>query len=82
MTYSFTASAAKQFRKLPAAVQNEIVAKIRHFLNAKDPLYFAEPIIGEKRTYRFRIRDYRVIFIAERGHIVICKVGHRSKIYG
>jgi mRNA-degrading endonuclease RelE of RelBE toxin-antitoxin system len=81
MTYAFAAAAARQLRKLPPRVQREIVSKIKFFLSTDRPLHFAEPIIGEMKTYRFRIGDYRTIFKVEQTNIVICKIGHRRDIY-
>ena len=81
MNYRFTPRALKQFHKLPAAAQNELLQKIHYFLTADKPLNFAEPIVGEKHTHRFRVRDYRIIFTPGENSIVITKVGHRRDIY-
>jgi len=80
--YEWTAHAERQLRKLPVPIQLQIVKKLEYFLQAPEPLHFAEPLVGrEGKVYRFRIRDYRLIFELAQGKILITAVGRRDKIY-
>ena len=54
MIYQFTPKALRQWNKLPVSVREEITHKLRYFLNSSQPLAFAEPIIAERHTFRFR----------------------------
>lgn len=80
--YEFTTQAARQFRKLPPRIQDQLVKKLEYFLSAPDPLHFAEPLVGrDGKVYRFRMTDYRVIFEWSGEHILITAVGRRDTIY-
>jgi len=49
---------------------------------AKDPLRYATKLTDPKiGTYRFRIRDYRIILDIEGNNIVILRVGRRRSVY-
>jgi len=78
---AWTPHAERQFRKLPLAVQRHILKKLDYFLVAPDPLHFAESLVGREGHFRFRIGDYRVIFVYEDDRILILAVGHRREIY-
>ncbi len=81
MTFQFTPQAQRQLHKLSIAIQREITDKVCFYADSPNPLSFAKPIIGRRKTYRFRVRDYRIIFFIENTNIIILKIGHRSNIY-
>ena len=80
--YSFTKYADKQLRKFPISIQRRIIKKVEFYLNADDPLHFADSIKGsDDKIYRFRIGDYRVIFEWIGNRIRILKVSIRPRAY-
>ena len=75
-------AAAKSLRKAP----REVAARIRARLDelAEDP--FAAPNVRKLTGhpgYRLRVGDWRVLYLVERGVLVIyvIEVGHRKEIY-
>jgi len=67
-------------------VSLQIFAKIEYFESLKNPLSVAKSLKGKyKGFYRFRIGDYRAIFIIKPdGSIVILEIitiAHRREIY-
>ncbi|MEK7534450.1 MAG: type II toxin-antitoxin system RelE/ParE family toxin [Patescibacteria group bacterium] len=81
-SWEFTAEALKDFNKLTPETQKRIVKKLDYFVASGKPLKFAESLINyEIGQYRFRVRDYRVIFDIEDQTIVVLALGHRKDIY-
>ena len=80
--YEGTSRAERQWRKLPTPIQHEVLTKLEYFLQAPEPLQFAEPLVGHRgKRYRFRIRGYRLIFELSEGKLLILAVDRRDKIY-
>ena len=80
--YDFTRQAHREFLKLPADVQRQIIHKLEHYLSQPNPLAFAKHIVGSHPpVYRFKINDYRAIFDWEKTAILITRVGHRKDVY-
>lgn len=78
----FSSSAFRQLSKLDKNVQKRITDKLGFYLSQDDPLDFAERLTDHQfGDWRYRVGDHRVIFDAERGKIVILKIGHRKNIY-
>jgi mRNA interferase RelE/StbE len=78
----FTPSAIKELKRLPKNIQKQIIKKLEYFLSTPNPLLFANHLINfELGEYRFRIRDYRVIFDLDDEKIIILSLGHRKNIY-
>lgn len=76
-----TSSAQRQFKKLPAAIQDQLIAKIFALEGNPRPSGVKKLQIFE--YYRIRIGDYRVVYsINDRSHIIkILDLGHRKDIY-
>ena len=76
----FTRRAAKDISKLEPEVKEKIGDALKRY--GRDPLNYARKMIDPSLgSYRFRIRDYRVIFDIEGDEIVVLRVGHRKEIY-
>ena len=76
-----TSSAQRQFKKLPEAVQEQLIHKI--LLLESDPRPVGVRKLQAFDYYRIRMGDYRVVFsINDRTHQVkILDLGHRKDIY-
>jgi mRNA interferase RelE/StbE len=74
----YTATAARQLRKLPAATRERIVAKLH---------LYAETGAGDVTALRgstgarLRVGDWRVVFDQTADEISVRAVGHRRDIY-
>jgi mRNA interferase RelE/StbE len=80
-TVTFAAAAARQFRKLPAQVQQRLSKKIdRLAVNPRPHGY--EPLEGEP-GYRIRVGDYRVVYDIQDSVLVVLvlNVAHRRHVY-
>ena len=80
-TVEITSSAQRQFKKLPAAIQEPLIPKILSLEANPRP-------VGVKKLqvfdyYRARIGDYRVVYsINDKARVVkILDLGHRKDIY-
>lgn len=81
---SFTKHATKELLKLPSAIREIILRKIKFLAN--DPYAInnnIKKLQGIENCYRIRIGDHRVIYriIKTRLIIEIIKIGHRQEIY-
>ncbi len=81
----FTKKGKKMFFSLPKNIRERIGKKLVFFENIDDPFDYAKKLSNRKDKYRFRIGDYRIIFIKQfNGELVILlilEVGHRKEIY-
>jgi mRNA interferase RelE/StbE len=82
----FADSAAKQLRKLDAAVARPITAFLRErIVPAKDPRALGAALKGDElgQFWKYRVGDYRIIAeIRDREvRILVVRLGHRSDIY-
>lgn len=75
---SFTASATRQWIKLPADVRARIDAKLNEFVSTG--LGDVKKLKGRSGA-RLRVGDWRLIFYSEGEMIVVAAVGHRRDIY-
>jgi mRNA interferase RelE/StbE len=80
---SLKSSANKDLKKLPINIQKRIAKKLDYFLNQKEPLDYAVPLIGNGKigNYRFRIGDYRVVFDINDTDLIILMIEHRRDVY-
>jgi mRNA interferase RelE/StbE len=85
MQIELSLKAKKQIEKLPKTVALRIAQKLMWSVDQDEPLFFAEPLQGtEEKLYRFRIGEYRVIFIIEAEVIsvlFVLAIAHRKDIY-
>jgi mRNA interferase RelE/StbE len=77
-TVSYTTSATRQLRKLPAEIRERIIDKLRRY--AESGAGDVKALSGQPGA-RLRIGDYRVIFVEAVDVISVRAVGHRSDIY-
>jgi mRNA interferase RelE/StbE len=77
-TVSYTISATRQLRKLPAEIRERIIDKLRRY--AESGAGDVKALSGQPGA-RLRIGDYRVIFVEAADVISVRAVGHRSDIY-
>ncbi len=81
----FDSTAEKKFRKLSKTVQKRILNYFEErVLHLPEPMIVANQLKGDLQgLYRFRIGEYRVITVFERGKtiIVAVNIGHRREIY-
>ena len=71
--------AYNELEKLEKIIARRIFKKVSELI--EDP--YSKDIIKLKgeEGFRLRIGDYRVIFVTDKGRILILKVGHRKNIY-
>ena len=78
----FTPAGAREFRKLPAQLQERIVEKIKIYLSTGQPLSFARSLVNlPPATHRFRVGKYRVCFYVEAAKLIIDGVDTREDAY-
>lgn len=75
-----TKRALKDIERIDIRTKAQIGDKLKILMD--DPIKISKklsnPIIG---TYRFRIRDYRVIFDIDKDEVIVLRIGHRRDIY-
>ncbi len=82
MYFSFSASAAKDVRKLPVSVHKNLKAKLVYWQAQADPFNFAKPLKRHhEATHRFRIGVYRVLVKHNGQELRILRVRHRKDVY-
>jgi mRNA interferase RelE/StbE len=84
MTYqvSIQPAAQRRLKKLPLAVQKDLITLIEHLAEEPRPLG-CKKLKGRQNWYRVRSGDYRVIYTIEDAALIIrvIKVGHRRDVY-
>jgi len=77
----YSDTALKQLRKLDKSIQQRILTALER-LRIRPESCDIKKIIGMP-GFRFRVRDYRVIFDIEKEklNILILQIGHRKNIY-
>ena len=77
---AFTQRALKDWENVDKNMQIRIAKKLKEY--AEEPLRYAIKLTDSKiGTYRFRVRDYRIIFDIDDDHIMILRIGRRRSIY-
>ena len=79
---SFKSSAAKEFRKLPLAIQQKAVPLIDKLCDNPRPSGVVK-LQGDKSLYRVRVGDYRIIYEIDdiERCIRVMRVRHRRDVY-
>lgn len=80
----FKKSALKELRALPSKIQQKILDAVQLLaLNPYTDLLQIKKMKGADSLYRFRINDYRVIYVIEKNliKVTIIKIGQRKDIY-
>ena len=77
----YTRSSLKELMRIGSVERARIVAKVEQY--SRDPGSLANQVKALKGNAGFRLRvgDYRVIFAADGGRIVILKAGRRRDVY-
>ncbi|MBI4170504.1 MAG: type II toxin-antitoxin system RelE/ParE family toxin [Candidatus Aenigmarchaeota archaeon] len=83
MTFStiWSENSLKQLRKLDQHVAKRIITAVEGL--KENPYRHVKKIIGEDKTFRLRVGDYRVLMDIsnQQLHVLVLKIGHRSMIY-
>lgn len=76
------ASAAKEFRSLPAGIQRRISAAIDGLSEDPRPRGVRK-LAGHERLYRIRVGDYRIVYEIDDEEQVVCitRIRHRREAY-
>ena len=75
---TYTVSATRQLRRLPAPVRERLLKKLHTYAAAgTGDVKALKGIAGA----RLRVGDYRIIFVETRTEIDVRAVGHRRDIY-
>ncbi|QEH41120.1 type II toxin-antitoxin system RelE/ParE family toxin [Chitinophaga sp. XS-30] len=77
----FEKSAQKKLYKLPAAIRDRIIAKVKALVTDPRPPG-CKKLMG-REGYRIRVGDYRVIYLIEDEKLIVLvvDVGNRKDIY-
>ena len=81
---SFKKSALKELLRLPAKVQQKILDALQLLaINPYTELLQIKKLKGADGLFRFRIQDYRVIYLLEDKivKVTVIKIGHRKEVY-
>lgn len=80
--YLITKTARADLEELSLAVRERIGKKLKYFIETDEPLKYAERLTGRRDgDYRFRVGDYRIIFIFDGKTIYILRIQHRREVY-
>jgi len=80
--YLITKTARADLDSLSQSVRERIGKKLKYFIESGEPLKFAEKLTSRRDgDYRFRVGDYRIIFIFDGKTIYILRVQHRREVY-
>jgi mRNA interferase RelE/StbE len=81
----FTASAARQLKKLDRNLQKRVLAYLRALVSeCDDPRQRGKGLTGGlSGHWRYRVGDHRILCRIEQGQlvVVVLQLGHRSEIY-
>jgi mRNA interferase RelE/StbE len=75
---SYTSSATRQLRKLPAEIRERVIDKLKRY--ASSGAGDVKALVGQPGA-RLRVGDYRVVFVETADAISVRAVGHRSDVY-
>ena len=82
LSFTFSNQPRKFLRKCNSKLRKRILSKIQ-LLRIEPVPHNAARIIGEERTFRIRIGDYRVLYeiLWEKNEILIAIIDKRAKAY-
>jgi mRNA interferase RelE/StbE len=85
-TVEFDAAAAKELRKLDAAIARRIVAFLRERVAALDDVRsIGEALRGDSlgEFWKYRLGDYRIVarIVDRRLVVIVVRIGHRREVY-
>jgi mRNA-degrading endonuclease RelE of RelBE toxin-antitoxin system len=76
----YSHKAARWLAGAPPSLQDRIEEKMYFFAAQQDPLRFAK-FITKRDMYRFRIGNYRILFIIKNSAIQVAEIERRDKAY-
>ena len=84
--YKFTVDALDDLATIQKDIAQRIVKKVMYDASLPNPLHYAKRLSGDmSSSYRFRIGDYRALFVLEGDWeiqiIQVYKIEHRKDIY-
>lgn len=80
--YLITKTAKNDLDSLSQPVRERIGKKLSYFIKTGEPLKFAERLTNRRDgDYRFRVGNYRIIFLFDGKTIYILRVQHRKEVY-
>lgn len=80
----FKKSALKELENLPSRIQQKVLDALQLLaLNPHTELLQIKKLKGADDLYRFRIQEYRVIYLIEDKtvKVTVIKIGHRKEVY-
>ena len=80
MNITYSRKAAAELGDMPTIDRARIVEKMRFFAKHDDPLALAKRLVGVN-IYRFRIGDYRALFVIDNGIIHVITIKRRDAAY-
>jgi mRNA-degrading endonuclease RelE of RelBE toxin-antitoxin system len=80
MRIFYTDTAKRGLKIFERQVQERIVKKIAFYAAKPAPLEFAEHLTGY-RAYRFRIGQYRAVFVVESDVLTVLAVQRRDEVH-
>ena len=73
--------ALKDLKKIDGPIRKRILEKLDWYSRNFDSIV-PEPLSGEfEGAYKFRIGDWRAVYIIENDSLIILFIGHRREIY-
>ncbi len=69
-------------KKLDKKIQAQIKEKLLFFGEQENALFYAKKLKGEKDIFRFRVGDYRTIFLLKNNQIILLRIGNRREVCG
>jgi mRNA-degrading endonuclease RelE of RelBE toxin-antitoxin system len=84
MTVVYAAEFERQFRKLPAEIQDDFRKQEARFrANWRDPRLHVKKLVDHPFTFSFRVtRRYRVLFaLVDSETALFATIGHRREVY-
>lgn len=79
MQIFLSSKAERQLLKLPRQMHDLIASRIKRL--AQDPFGPQSQKLKDWNGWRYRVGDYRVLYMVEDKKLIILSVGHRKEIY-
>ncbi len=81
LNFLITDDFLESLKRLDKPIQEMVKEKLRFFSESEYPLNFAKKLKGQKRIFRFRAGDYRIVFRLDQTSIILLNVKHRKDVY-
>jgi mRNA-degrading endonuclease RelE of RelBE toxin-antitoxin system len=81
----FTVAAKNDIAGFDKPVRKRVFAKLEYYMGLVDSMAQVKKLIGTNNRYRFRVGEYRVIFLKQKdGRLVVLlvlKIAHQRGVY-